>query len=214
MADQDRRNGLSAAWGVIAALATAAAFAIWTAAASPGSHFSISPTYICGVAAPGALYMMFASLYGIWPTGSLARLHQQKLPQSMPAKSTTAVSPLIVNILEDSQFENWRYIALIAALHVQIENTTENPIPVASYGFMCSPAAQPPWDHHATGNELMSVHREISRRDSTQQHGQPLRHYARIPAHAQVEGWPLVPVTRQPAGGTPACTSYRQRRRW
>jgi hypothetical protein len=114
--------------------------------------------------------------------------------------------PLIVTILDDSQFENWKYIALIAALHVQVENTTDMPIVVGGYAWTSPADGELQWDHHATGDEILSVQREIARRDESQQHGQPLRHYSRIGPHQSISGWFLVPVTRKARGGTPACT--------
>lgn len=112
----------------------------------------------------------------------------------------------MVTILEDSRFENWKYIALIVALHVQVENTTNAPILVGGYAYISSGGEGAAWDHQATGEEIMSVRREIGRRDETQQYGQPLRNFARIGAGQTISGWFLIPVNRPPAGGTPACT--------
>jgi hypothetical protein len=121
-------------------------------------------------------------------------------------REVEAAPPLIVKILDDSQFENWKYIALIAALHIQVENTTDAPILIGGYAWTSPCDGEPQWDDHATGDEILSIKREIARRDETQQHGQPLRHYARIGPHQSISGWFLVPVTRKPRGGTPACT--------
>ena len=117
-----------------------------------------------------------------------------------------APPPLIVRIMPDSQFENWRYIALIAALHVQVKNTTDTPIPIGGYAFTSDPSAGLAWRTQATGEEIMSIRREIARRDETQHYGQLLRNFARIGAHETISGWFLVAVNRPPADGTPACT--------
>ena len=113
---------------------------------------------------------------------------------------------LIITILDDSQFENWQYVALIAALHVQVENTTDTSIRVGGYAHTSDPKEGLPWDINATVEEIMSVRREITRRDETQHYGQPLRNFARIPAHETISGWFLVAVNRPPAGGTPTIT--------
>ncbi len=57
-----------------------------------------------------------------------------------------------------------------------------------------------------TGDQAMSVRREIHRREETQQYGQPLRNFARIAPGETISGWFLVAVNRPPGGGTLACT--------
>ena len=57
-----------------------------------------------------------------------------------------------------------------------------------------------------TGDEVMSVNREISRREEAQQYGQPLRNFARITPGQTISGWFLVAVNRLPGGKTPVCT--------
>jgi hypothetical protein len=68
VADQDRSNGLSAAWGVVAAVTAAGAFTIWSTGHSPGLRFPIWPAYGFGAMAVIALYLTFASPLGLWPT--------------------------------------------------------------------------------------------------------------------------------------------------
>jgi hypothetical protein len=87
-----------------------------------------------------------------------------------------------------------------------VENTTDTPLLIGGYAFTSGAQEGPAWDTQATGEEIMSVKREISRRDETQHYGQPLRNFARIAAHETISGWFLVAVNRPPAGGTPACT--------
>lgn len=109
-------------------------------------------------------------------------------------------------ILDDTEFENWKYIALIAALHVQVKNTTDKPIRVSGYAFTSDSGGDAPWESQVTGDEAMSVTREISRREQTQQHGLPLRNFARIAAGQTISGWFLTAVNRLSAGGTPPCS--------
>jgi hypothetical protein len=111
---------------------------------------------------------------------------------------------LIVTII-DNKFENWHYIALLAAFHVQIENTTDADILVASYGFTCDYEGLQPWDHQASGDNIMCLRREIHRRQERQEYGPTLRNYARILAGTRISGWYLTAVTRNPRGGTPEC---------
>jgi hypothetical protein len=69
MADQDRRNALSAAWGVLTVVTAGGAIAIWAGpASSPSSGFPIWPAYAFGAVALMALYMTFATLLGLPPT--------------------------------------------------------------------------------------------------------------------------------------------------
>jgi hypothetical protein len=120
--------------------------------------------------------------------------HEVKLPN------------LIVTIMEDSRFEDWQYIALIAALHVQVENTTDTDILVKGYGFTYDNEGRPLWDHQASDDDRRSVEGEIHRRLERQEYGQPLINYMRIPARTRISGWYVTDVTRNPSGGTPECT--------
>ena len=99
------------------------------------------------------------------------------------ASGTHQVKPtLVVTILEDSQFENWKYIALIAALHIQVENTTNAQILVGGYAYTGGADQQQKWEGQESGEEIMYIRREINRREETQHYGQPLRNFARIGA--------------------------------
>jgi hypothetical protein len=111
---------------------------------------------------------------------------------------------LAVEILKDSRFENWKRIALIAALHVQVENKADTPIEVTGYAYAVNGAPQ--WGTRLTSEERTSVDSEISRRDETQQYGQPLRFFRRIAAGQIISGWYLIPVNLPTVGGTPAVT--------
>jgi Tetratricopeptide repeat len=68
VADDDGRAGRSAAWGVVAAVFSAAAGVTGPEAAAPGSGFLLVPTCAFGVIAVAGLYMCFATLLG-WPAG-------------------------------------------------------------------------------------------------------------------------------------------------
>ena len=83
VADQDRRNALSAAWGALAAMTASGAIAVWIAAGSPGSHFPIWPACILGLIAAGSLYMCFAALGDWWPAIRLR--HSTPALPSQPA---------------------------------------------------------------------------------------------------------------------------------
>ncbi len=113
---------------------------------------------------------------------------------------------LIVTIMEDSKFENWKRIVLIAALHVQVENTTDTDILVAGYSFTYDNEGRPLWYEQASADDNRSVEQEFQRRKERQEPGQPLPNYMRIPAHARVSGWLVTGVTLRPKGGTPECT--------
>ncbi len=114
--------------------------------------------------------------------------------------------PLVVTILEDSKFSNWRHMAMIAALHVEVENTTDAPIDVQGYGYTFDTEGASLWSHEASSEDRLAIEREMHRRDQAQEYGQPLRIYGRIPARSRVSGWVLLAVNRKPQGGTPECT--------
>ena len=111
---------------------------------------------------------------------------------------------LLVTILEDSQFVNFRRLALIAALHVQVENTTGMSMDAIGYADQVNGDA--PWATGLTDEEKTSVKREISRLDETQQYGLNVRYFRRIAPHKTVSGWLLIPVKLPAAGGSPAIT--------
>jgi hypothetical protein len=196
VADEERGSGLSAAWGVVAALTGAGAVAVWIAARTTGTHVPIWPAYPLGAVAVIALYLTFASVLGLPPVRGRREIASSGHEVSRPK--------LMVTILADSEFENWRYIALIAALHVQVENTTDRPVLVGGYAFTYDAGGEPSWETQEPGQEVMSLQREISRRNERQQYGQPLRNFARIPARETISGWFLTAVSRPPTGGTPA----------
>jgi len=184
------RDQLGKVGGALMSLAAAAAlgYLITSRAVgepSPPLKWPVWPYYLCG-----AMFVVGGLLY------ATAR---GKLPGfRRPA--------LTVKIMGDSQFENWKHIALIAALHVQVKNTTDKPVLVSGYAYTSDSGGDAPWDSQVTGDQAMSVKREIYRRDEMQQYGQPLRHFARITPGQTISGWFLIPVNRPPGGGTPACT--------
>jgi hypothetical protein len=111
---------------------------------------------------------------------------------------------LIVTILEDSRFENFRRLALIAILHVQVENTSDAPIEVTGYPNEVD--GTPNWGTLLARDERTSVTGEAFRREEDQQYGQPLRMFRRIAPHQVISGWYLIPVHLPPGGGTPVVT--------
>lgn len=73
----------SAAWGVVAAVFSGAAIAVWTTANSAASTFPIWPVAPFGLAAITGIYMCFASLTGWWPDRrSPLRLHRTNSVQN------------------------------------------------------------------------------------------------------------------------------------
>jgi len=126
-------------------------------------------------------------------------------PRLGPATGRLGLPPLVVNILADSRFVSWRNSTMIAALHVEIENTTEKEILIDGYEFTCDNEGQPLWDHRASNDERISVLQEIKRRDECHEHGQPLQNFTRIASRNRISGWFLMPVSRNPGGGTPGC---------
>jgi hypothetical protein len=110
VADQERSNGLSAAWGVVAAVSAGGAISVWIAAASPGSHFPIWPAYLLGLIAVTGLYMCFAALGGWWP----ARLLQ---------RSTTVVpsQPVVTSAVTSNMTSRRSSVISLEALRALIE---------------------------------------------------------------------------------------------
>jgi hypothetical protein len=184
------RNQLGKVGGALMGIGAAAAlgYLITSRAVgepSPPLKWPVWPYYLCG-----AIFTAGALLYA---TG-----HGRVPWRRRPA--------LAVVIMKDSAFENWKHIALIVALHVRVKNTTDREIRVSGYAFTYEFGGDPPWESQSTGDDALSVRREIHRREETQQYGQPLRNFARIAPGQTVSGWFLEAVNRPPPGGTPACT--------
>jgi hypothetical protein len=59
----------SAACGVVAVVLGSAAATVWVAAASPGSRFPAWPAWVLSILTVSAIYLCFAFVFGIWPTG-------------------------------------------------------------------------------------------------------------------------------------------------
>ena len=152
---------------------------------SPPLKWPVWPYYLCA-----AIFIVGGFLYAL----AHGRLPWVRRPA------------LAVKIMKDSRFENWKHIALIAALHVQVKNTTDVEILVSGYAFTSDSGGDASWVSQVTDDDAMSVRREIHRREETQQYGQPLRNFARIPPGQTVSGWFLEAVNRPPGGGTPGCT--------
>jgi hypothetical protein len=127
-------------------------------------------------------------------------------PAPAPGGPGSAFPPLVVKILPDSRFVSWQKTAMIAALHVEIENTTTRDIVIDGYEFTCDNEGQPLWDHQTSADERISLLREIKRRDDSGEHGPRLRDITRIASRNRISGWLLMPVSRDSGGGTPGCT--------
>lgn len=158
---------------------------------------------ILGLAVAGlGLYANFRKLR----TGTSAA--DAAKPAQVPPtdKPRRPLPPLEVKILPDSGFERWGQSVRIAALHVEVKNTTGKDILVNDYEFSYDTQGRPTWEQQATNDEQLAVRQEIKRRDECQEHGQPLGNFTRINANGQVYGWLLAPISRNPAGGTPECT--------
>lgn len=117
----------------------------------------------------------------------------------------TGLPPLVVKIKGNPQWENWKYIAWIAAFHVQITNTTDQRILIASFGFTTDNRGLQPWESTATNEQHGSVEGEIGAKQERSYYGAPLRTQNQVPARDSVSGWFVTAVTRDPAGGTPRC---------
>ena len=130
----------------------------------------------------------------------------EKAGHARPAHDQDQTSPpLAVRIRTDSRFEPLGQCR-VAAMHVEAENTTDRDIPIAGFEFSCDSEGQPHWDRQVTNDQRMQVAQEITRRQNDQVYGPSLEDIRLIPARSSVSGWYLVPVSRNPAGGTPECT--------
>jgi hypothetical protein len=135
----------------------------------------------------------------------IARLCQGESPVPRANSDFEQTAPIVVQII-DYRFENWHQVALIASLHVEVKNTTNKDILLQSYGFTVENEGRTPWEHHVSGEDRLSVTREIERRMGRHDPGMPIRKFMRIPAHDTVSGWYWSAVTRIPTGGSPGCT--------
>lgn len=116
-----------------------------------------------------------------------------------------APPPLIVTIV-DSRFENWKRIALIAALRIEVTNTTGRMIRLGSFGFSYDAEGRPALDAALSGDEKLELDREVFARKDRQHYGIPLNGHATVPAGESITGWVVSEVTRPVGGGTPSCT--------
>ena len=97
--------------------------------------------------------------------------------------------PLVVKI-RDVQWENWRNIALIAALHVEITNTTDRSIRLGSFTFTTGNPGKPPWEDQVSADERIAVEREIHARQVGFRYGLSLRNHDEYPRTIPCQnGW-------------------------
>src|SRR5262249_2189358 len=113
--------------------------------------------------------------------------------------------PNLIATIVENQFENWKYLALIAALRIKITNTTGTTIRLGGFGFTYDTEGNPAWDASVSGDERLELDRELHARKERQRYGIPLRNHATVPAYESISGWVVEAVTRNPAGGSPRC---------
>jgi hypothetical protein len=143
------------------------------------------------------------ALWAAWRNRGRA---ESALPAA-PAKPDPAqLPPLMVRLLEPPQWENWKYIALIGAFHIEITNTTGRAILIGSFAFTTDNRGLASWESNATDVQHIEIRREVHARQEGHRYGPSLRIHSQVPAHATVSGWFVTAVTRNPAGGTPECT--------
>jgi hypothetical protein len=107
--------------------------------------------------------------------------------------------------ITESQFENWKYLALIAALRVKVTNTTDRAIRLSGIGFTHDSEGQPVWSTSVNADERIEMDRELYARIERQYYGIPLHNYSIVPPHESISGWVIEAVTRR-VSGTPRCT--------
>ena len=130
-------------------------------------------------------------------------LHFRKPRRESPEEVEPQLS---VDILSDSQIEGRGASAMIAAIHVSIENRTDRRIRIVGCEFRSDSGGRPSWEQYATDQEREGFRAELERLENAQTYGPSLQLPAWVNAHDRISGWILKSVTRTPAGGTPACT--------
>ena len=116
------------------------------------------------------------------------------------------IPPLLVKVLPGISFERWKHSVMIVTFQVAIENTTDKDILIDGYDFIYGSAGHLAWDHQTVDDEQISTLQEIRQREGSQENGQSLRDLRRIAAGNRISRRLLIPVPRNPAGGTPECT--------
>ena len=120
--------------------------------------------------------------------------------------SESVVKPPLTIEIVDNRFENWRRIALIAALRVKVTNTTGAKIRLSGIGFTYDPEGSPGLATTLSRDERLELDRVLHDRRERQHYGIPLSNYAMVPAGESITGWVVETVTPRAEGGTPACT--------
>ena len=77
-------------------------------------------------------------------------------------KPRRPLPPLEVKILPNSGFERWGQSVRIAALHVEVKNTTGKDILVNDYEFSYDTQGRPTWEQQATDDERLASGRRSS----------------------------------------------------
>jgi hypothetical protein len=132
--------------------------------------------------------------------------------QSVSAAGGPGVQPqeplLSVRILSDSQFEGRGPSAMIAAVHISVDNITDRKIRVVGCEFSYDNEGRLSWEQYVTDEQRKDFRDELERREEMQMYGPSLQLPAWIDAHSRISGWIMKSVTRNLAGGTPACTVF------
>jgi hypothetical protein len=137
-------------------------------------------------------------------TGAVCLHFRDRVSVAEPPKTEVQVPELIVEIT-GSWFENWKYVAVIAALRVKITNTTGQIIRLRGVGFTHDVEGESGWSITASAEEHLELDRELHARKERQHYGIPLHNYAVVPPHEAISGWVVEAVTRR-LSGTPRCT--------
>ena len=145
------------------------------------------------IAAVSFIMLLFTGPQAIWATWQKWK-RTPKVAERLP---------LVVEITE-AQFENWKYLALIAALRVKVTNTTDQPIRLSAIGFTHDPEGQTSWLEQGSADDRLELDRELYARRERQFYGIPLSNYSMVPPNESISGW-VISVVARPASGTPLC---------
>jgi hypothetical protein len=121
------------------------------------------------IAAVSFIMLLFTGPQAIWATWQKWK-RTPKVAERLP---------LVVEITE-AQFENWKYLALIAALRVKVTNTTDQPIRLSAIGFTHDPEGQTSWLEQGSADDRLELDRELyarKERQFTVYHSATIRSY-------------------------------------
>lgn len=122
-----------------------------------------------------------------------------------PYTAESPVPPLLVTIAE-SHFEPWVRAAYIAALRVEITNTTGRPIRLGRREYLIQHGFIGLLQAEVTEAEKESLAREVAARQRSPHYAPELSTLRVVAAGESTSGWLVLAVRRGPRGGTPRCT--------